>query len=259
MQIAMLRAKISFLNPKERNSPPLARRGTTCSYPSSPTQLLSRERNQNHHGIFPSREYKTANTIYWTVFWTSGCYVTSEWNKMGSEGVCIARSNHNHHGNSMLTVTHTHKTFYPQFGGHQLKWAISAAHSMAREGARTWEKYTDLFTYPYAFCPVLQPNGWPKAESGSMPGRRAAAGLQTSLETYIKYMLYLKSCHCGYKASSKSHTFRVYYMKNKGGGELMPRMHLTSEAPDGSDFMILVPGLPSEPVEKMKQVSSTEN
>lgn len=72
-------------------------------------------------------------------------------------------------------------------------------------------------------------------------------------------MLYLKSCHCGYKASSKSHTFRVYYMKNKGGGELMPRMHLTSEALDRSDFMILVPGLPSEPVEKMKQVSSTEN
>lgn len=77
------------------------------------------------------------------------------------------------------------------------------------------EKNTQIYSPTPIPCPVLQPNGRPETVFGSMTGRRAAAGLLTSLETHVKYILRIKSCHCVYNQSifQEPHIWGVLYEK----------------------------------------------
>lgn len=127
------------------------------SFSSHPV-ATRREETNPALGVFPSREQKAADIIYWIILWTSGYCVTSELSEMSPEGAGIAKGNGSCCGD-FLAYTKP----FSHFEGHQLNWTLSAACSVTRDSAGTQEKYRDFSTYPYSFSLALQP----KAEPGN--------------------------------------------------------------------------------------------
>lgn len=81
-------------NPKIRNSPQPSQEGDQHALALLLPPSYRQERGtKSRWGVFPPREQKAANIIYWTVLWTSGCCVTSELSDIRPEAACIAKSN----------------------------------------------------------------------------------------------------------------------------------------------------------------------
>lgn len=70
-------------NPHRKETPPLALRLPPGCHQARRTG----ERNQSSTRSFPIQRAEGSN-IYWTVLWTSGCCVTSEWSEI-SQGECV--------------------------------------------------------------------------------------------------------------------------------------------------------------------------